>query len=43
MITFVRISHQRVFLIDISDKSEQINISDKELKLLIDILRLDIE
>lgn len=38
MITYVRIVSQNVFLIDIYDKSEQANISDKELQLLIDIL-----
>jgi hypothetical protein len=38
MITFVRILKNTVFLIDIYDKSEQANISDKELKMLIDIL-----
>lgn len=39
MITFVRIINQTVFLMDIYDKSEQTNISDKELQLLIDILQ----
>lgn len=38
MITYVRIVSQNVFLMDIYDKSEQANISDKELQLLIDIL-----
>jgi hypothetical protein len=39
MITYVRIVKQTVFLMDIYDKSEQANISDKELQLLIDILQ----
>jgi hypothetical protein len=39
VITFVRVTQKRVFLLDIYDKSEQINITDKELKLLIDLLR----
>jgi hypothetical protein len=38
LITFVRVVKQTVFLMDIYDKSEQADISDKELKLLIDIL-----
>jgi hypothetical protein len=38
MITYVRIVSENVFLMDIYDKSEQANISDKELQLLIDIL-----
>lgn len=38
MITYVRIVGQNIFLIDIYDKSEQANISDKELQLLIDLL-----
>lgn len=38
LITYVRIYKNTVFLMDIYDKSEQANISDKELKLLIDIL-----
>lgn len=38
MITYVRIIKQTVFLMDIYDKSEQANISDKELQILIDIL-----
>jgi len=38
MITYVRIVKSTVFLIDIYDKSGQSTISDKELKLLIDIL-----
>ena len=39
MITFVRIVKKTVFLMDIYDKSEQANISDRELILLIDILQ----
>lgn len=38
MITYVRIIKNRVFLLDIYDKSDQSNISDKELKLLIELL-----
>ncbi len=38
MITYVRIVKQTVFLMDIYDKSEQANISNKELQLLIEIL-----
>jgi len=38
MITFIRILNNTVFLMDIYDKSEQVNISDKELQLLIEIL-----
>lgn len=38
MITFVRIIKNTVFLMDIYDKAEQSNISDTELKLLIDLL-----
>ena len=38
MITYIRIVSETVFLMDIYDKSEQANISDKELQLLIDIL-----
>ncbi len=39
MITYVRILKQTVFLLDIYDKSDQANISDKELELLIEILQ----
>ncbi len=39
MITYVRIVKKNVFLMDIYDKSEQANISDKELLMLIDILQ----
>ena len=39
LITYVRIVKERVFLMDIYDKSEQANISNKELQLLIDILQ----
>ena len=38
MITFVRIVKNTVFLMDIYNKSEQANISAKELQMLIDIL-----
>jgi len=38
LITYVRISKETVFLLDIYDKSEQSNISDKELKFLIELL-----
>lgn len=38
LITYVRIVQNSVFLLDIYDKSEQPNVSDKELKLLIEIL-----
>jgi hypothetical protein len=39
MITYIRVVKQTVFLMDIYDKSEQANISDKELQFLIDILQ----
>jgi mRNA-degrading endonuclease RelE of RelBE toxin-antitoxin system len=39
MITYVRIIKQTVFLMDIYDKSEQANITDKELLMLIAILQ----
>jgi len=39
IITYVRIVKQTVFLIDIYDKSEQANITDKELLMLIAILQ----
>lgn len=38
MITYVRIVNKTVYLLDIYDKSKQNNISNKELKSLIDIL-----
>lgn len=38
LITYVRIVRETVFLMDIYDKSEQANISGKELEQLIDIL-----
>lgn len=41
MITYVLIQRNDVFLMDIFDKSEQANISDKELQMLIDILADD--
>jgi hypothetical protein len=39
MITYVRIVKQTVFLMDIYDKAEQANITEKELQLLIDLLQ----
>jgi mRNA-degrading endonuclease RelE of RelBE toxin-antitoxin system len=39
IITYVRIVKQTVFLLDIYDKSEQANITNKELQMLIDILK----
>jgi mRNA-degrading endonuclease RelE of RelBE toxin-antitoxin system len=39
IITYVRIVKQTVFLLDIYDKSEQANITNKELQMLIDILQ----
>lgn len=38
LITYVRFVNNRVFLMDIYDKSEQATISAKDLKLLIEIL-----
>lgn len=38
MITYVRIVNKTVYLMDIYDKSEQANISGKELQFLIDVL-----
>lgn len=38
MITFVRVVKNTVYLMDIYDKSEQANISVKELQMLIDIM-----
>lgn len=38
MITYVRIQNNNVFLMDIYDKSEQPNITDSELQLLISLL-----
>ena len=38
IITFIRIVRETIFLMDIYDKSEQANITDKELQLLIDLL-----
>lgn len=38
LITYVRILKKTVFLLDIYDKSEQSTISDKELKLLINLM-----
>ena len=38
VITYVRIVTTTVFLMDIYDKSEQANITDKELQLLIEVL-----
>ena len=39
MITYVRIVKKTAFLLAIYDKSEQANISDKELLMLIEILQ----
>ena len=41
VITYVRIIKETVYLLDIYDKSDQSTISDKELKLLIDLLAED--
>lgn len=41
IITYVRILKESVFLLDIYDKSEQSSISDKELKLIIQLLAED--
>lgn len=38
IITFVRIIKNTVYLLDIFDKSEQANITDKELQLFIELL-----
>jgi hypothetical protein len=38
LITYVRITKNKVFLLDIYDKSEQADISNKELQFLVDIL-----
>ena len=38
LITYIRIVKKRVFLMDIYDKSDQKTISDKELRLLIELL-----
>ncbi len=38
IITYVRVVKNTVFLLDIYDKSELDSISDKELKMLIDLL-----
>ncbi|MDH5382451.1 MAG: type II toxin-antitoxin system RelE/ParE family toxin [Cyclobacteriaceae bacterium] len=38
LITYVRIVREIVYLMDIYDKSDQSSITDKELKLLIDLL-----
>jgi hypothetical protein len=39
IITYLRIINKTVFLMDIYDKTEQANISEKELQLLIEILQ----
>jgi len=39
LITFIRVSRETVYLLDLYDKSEQDTISDNELKLLIDLLQ----
>lgn len=38
LITYVKIVKETIFLMDIYDKSEQSSLSDKELKLLIELL-----
>ena len=38
IITYVRIQHNTVFLMDIYDKSEQSSISEKELEFLVNML-----
>jgi len=38
LITYARVIKERVFLLDIYDKSDQATISDKELRLLIELL-----
>lgn len=38
LITYVKIINEKVFLMDIYDKSEQVNITAKELENLIEIL-----
>lgn len=38
VITYVKVTKERVYLMDIYDKSEQASISDKELALLIELL-----
>jgi mRNA-degrading endonuclease RelE of RelBE toxin-antitoxin system len=38
MITYIKVTAKTVYLVDIYDKSEKENISDKELKLLIELL-----
>ncbi|MEX2483612.1 MAG: hypothetical protein WED10_03600 [Brumimicrobium sp.] len=38
MITYARIVNKTVFLMDIYNKSEKSTITDKELKLLIELL-----
>ena len=39
MITYVRIVKKTVYLMDIYDKSEQVNITPKEVQTLIEILQ----
>ncbi|VAW11874.1 hypothetical protein MNBD_BACTEROID03-2628 [hydrothermal vent metagenome] len=41
IITYVRVLKETVFLLDIYDKSDQSTISDKKLKLLIELLADD--
>ncbi|CAN5275412.1 hypothetical protein BH09BAC1_BH09BAC1_21160 [soil metagenome] len=41
IITYVRVTKETVYLIDIYDKSEQSTISDKELAQLIDLLTME--
>ncbi len=41
IITYVRVVNKKIYLMDIYDKSEQGNISNEELKWLIDLLSKD--
>jgi len=41
VITYVVVTDKTIFLIDIYDKSEQDNISDKELKTMIEGLKIE--
>lgn len=38
LVTYVRVVKETIYLLDIYDKSDQSTISDKELKLLIELL-----
>ncbi|MDH5381435.1 MAG: type II toxin-antitoxin system RelE/ParE family toxin [Cyclobacteriaceae bacterium] len=41
LITYIRVVKETVYLMDIYDKSDQSTISDKELRLLVDLLAED--